>query len=101
MALLRLSVAALLWVGGPLACAPQLRPWVTLGLIALAFLLGVGILTPALAVICALLKGVGLVCAGDVQTVTTIAALSTAAALALLGPGAYPSMRGCSAGESS
>ena len=66
----------------------QGRRWVTLGLIPLAFLLCVGFLTPLLAVICALLKCVGLVCVGNVQTVTTIAALFTAAVRALLGPGA-------------
>ena len=87
--LLRVSVAATLWIDKPLASADTARQWIGLGLILLAISLCAGFLTPPLAVLCAILKSVGLLVAGQSLTLPTIAAILNASALALLGPGAY------------
>jgi hypothetical protein len=87
--LLRLSVAATLWIDEPVACLPLSQQWMVPGLILLTIPLCVGILTPPVAVLCALLKSVSLVCNVDSQIIVGMVTISIASALALLGPGAY------------
>jgi hypothetical protein len=79
----------MLWIGGPLACAYDFRPWIATGVIAVAVLLCVGVLTPLAALSGAVVTGTALLCSGNAQPVVTIASMTTASALALLGPGAY------------
>ncbi len=89
LVLLRFSVAVMLWIDEPLASAHLARQWVFLGFILVTIALCVGILTPAVAVLCVLFKGISLLYAEHVQPFLTIVSISNALALALLGPGAY------------
>lgn len=86
LVVLRFAVAAALWTGGPLACLSPAG--MTFALILVGVPLGVGLLTPAAAVVCAALHVVILVCS-DLEPIPSIVAIANASALALLGPGAY------------
>jgi hypothetical protein len=87
LVLLRFAVAATLWTGGPLGC---LSPaWMTLAWFLLAIPLCLGILTPALAVVCAVVHAASLACGYPELMPSTIVAIASASALAMLGPGAY------------
>lgn len=84
---LRFAVAATLWAGGPLGC---LTPaWLTWAWFLLAIPLCLGILTPAVALVCAIVHGASLACSCPAQILSTIVAIAIASALAMLGPGAY------------
>jgi hypothetical protein len=89
LVLLRFSVAVMLWIDEPLASAHLGRQWVFLGMIVVTITLCVGILTPPVALLCVLFKGISLLYAGHAQPVLTIVSISDALALALLGPGGY------------
>jgi hypothetical protein len=89
LALLRVSVAASLWTTGPLACVHEFRFWFGLGFVLLGLAVCIGVLTPIAATTCAVVNGVGVVCAGHEATVFSLGAVLPAAALALMGPGAY------------
>jgi hypothetical protein len=84
LVVLRIAVAATLWANGPLAPA-----WMTLARPLLAIPLCLGMLTPAVAVVCAVLHGVSLACSSPGPVLGAIVAMANASALALLGPGAY------------
>lgn len=88
LVLLRLSVAATLWNDGAQTCAIELPRWVHSGSAALALLIVAGLLTPVVAVLCAIVETLSFVCGGDISIVAA-APLATAAALALIGPGGY------------
>jgi hypothetical protein len=85
--LLRLSVAAQLFVGGRLAL-PGL-PWLLPCLIAVTVLLCFGVMTPLLAAFCGMLELAGFLATGAISGSTVALAITNAAALALLGPGGY------------
>jgi hypothetical protein len=83
--LLRLSVAVHLFVDGRSAL-PGL-PWLVPGLIAVALLLSFGVMTPLAAAFCGMLELAGFPVTGGSSD--AVFAIANAAALALLGPGAY------------
>jgi hypothetical protein len=85
LVLLRLAVAATLWVGVPEGCGRPARFVFPL----LAIALCLGILTPVAAVLCAGLQGAGIAGCEQAQALPAIVAVMNASALALLGPGAY------------
>jgi hypothetical protein len=76
LVILRLTVAAALPSAGPYA-------------LALAIPLALGLLTPAVALGCALIHGLRLLDGHATVVVPVLIALANSASLALLGPGAY------------
>jgi uncharacterized membrane protein YphA (DoxX/SURF4 family) len=78
LVVLRFAVAATLWTSG----APAV-------LRLLAFPLGLGVLTPAAAVVCGLVHAARLLGGEPGSMLPIVVAIANAAALALLGPGAY------------
>lgn len=87
LVVLRFAVAATLWTAGPLGClSPALT---TLVCFLLAIPLCFGILTPAVSVACVVVHGASLACSYPEQVLSTIVAIASASALAMLGPGAY------------
>lgn len=87
--LLRISVAATVWLDTSsrmMAMAPR---WIFLGQILVALSLTIGFLVPILSVLCCLFGFAGVVIGGGVYTPFIIVSVVNAAALALLGPGAY------------
>ena len=84
---LRFAVAATLWAGGPPGHLPP--AWMAWAWFPLAVSLCLGILTPAVAVVCAIVHGASLACSYPAQILPTIVAIANASALAMLGPGAY------------
>jgi hypothetical protein len=89
MLLLRVSVAATLVLDASTRMAPLAPRWMFLGLILVAISLCIGFLTPILSVLCCLFEIAGLVIGGGATAVVNLTSILTAAALALLGPGAY------------
>jgi hypothetical protein len=87
LVVLRLAVAATSWTAAPAACLPAV--WMSLVQPVLSILLALGLLTPAVAVVCAAMHGVGLACGAAGPVVPAAVAVANAVALALLGPGAY------------
>ena len=87
--LLRLSVAAMLFIeptGRWLWPAPT---WLLIAGVIAVIAVSVGFLTPLFALVCGLLKVCALSSAAQIVAPLVILALLLAAALAMLGPGAY------------
>src|SRR5262245_3462958 len=76
LVVLRIGVALSLWTVGPAS-----------SLLALPVCLG--LLTPAVAALCAIAHGVQLICGDAADVRSAIVAIANASALAVLGPGAY------------
>jgi hypothetical protein len=89
MLLLRVSVAATLVLDASTRMAALSPRWMFLGLILVAISLCMGFLTPILSVLCCLFEIGGLLIGGGADAVGILVSILNAAALALLGPGAY------------
>ena len=87
LVILRLAVAATLWGGGAPACLSTAAA--TPALILVEGLLCVGLLTPAAAAVCAAVHVAAFLCGDGQQALSAVVAIANAAALAMLGPGAY------------
>lgn len=87
--LLRVSLVAALFLGAhkklpaPVSHPPLILP------VALAVVLGLGFLTPIGSVVCAVFYGVRLLAMGAQDSAFILVSMFDAAALALIGPGAY------------
>ena len=89
LVLLRLSVAAALWSTQPLDPLVSARVELFVGLIVLTACICFGVLTPVGAVLCVAWQFVSSFSTSEAESLSTVVAIATAAALALLGPGAY------------
>ena len=89
MLLLRGSVAATLLLDASTRMAALAPPWMFIVLILLAISLCIGFLTPILSVLCCFFEIAGLLSGGGADAAVILVSILNAAALALLGPGAY------------
>lgn len=89
LVLLRISVGATLWLVTSTQMASLAPHWMLLGLILLALCLCIGFLVPILSVLCCLSELASLVSTGGADAPFILVSIVNAAALALLGPGAY------------
>jgi uncharacterized membrane protein YphA (DoxX/SURF4 family) len=87
--MLRVSLAAAILDGGPDCPKPALAPLIGVALAAQSLLLCIGFMTPVVAVIACVFELMTLLSAahGDIRFI--VLSSLTAAAIALLGPGAY------------
>jgi hypothetical protein len=87
--LLRVAVAAMLFIDQAGRLLLPTPAWLLIVAVTAAIALGVGFLTPVFAVICGLLKAVALIDLAQIVAPLMILAFLLAAALTMLGPGAY------------
>ena len=87
--LLRISVAATVLLTASTRIAVVRPCWMFLGLALIVCSLCVGFLTPVLCVLCCLIEATGLARGGRADVAAIVISFLTAAALGLLGPGAY------------
>lgn len=95
LTLLRVSISLALFIG-PAGDTPYAvmaksvpEPWSAICLVPFAAMLCVGIVTPAAALVCAVLQTLALLTVGFPDAATAILSIANAAALVVLGPGAY------------
>jgi hypothetical protein len=88
LVLLRVAVAATLY-GAPLAYGQEARPWLWFGTIIIAACLCIGLLTPPMALIAAVMEGASLFDIEHAPALAIVITIATALSLALLGPGGY------------
>ena len=89
MLLLRVSVAVTLVLDASTRMAALAPWWMFFGVILLAISLCIGFLTPILSVLCCLFEVGSLLIGGGTGIPVILVSTMNAAALALLGPGAY------------
>ena len=95
LAVLRVSIALALFIG-PAGYTPYAvmaksvpDPWAAVCLVPFAAMLCIGIVTPAAALLCAVMQALALFTMGLPDAPTAILSIANAAALVVLGPGAY------------
>jgi hypothetical protein len=87
--LLRVAVAATVYGVELLGSDHAARPWMLYGTIVVAAFLCIGVLTPPMAIIAAAIEGASLFDIDHAPALAIGIGIANAAALALLGPGAY------------
>jgi len=87
--LLRISVAATILIDGSKWREAFVSHWVYAGLVLAAISLVLGFLAPLLSVLICLFEAAGVLIAGGLDSPLSALPILNAAALALLGPGAY------------
>jgi uncharacterized membrane protein YphA (DoxX/SURF4 family) len=87
--LLRVSLAGAILDGGPDCLQPAVAPLICVGLAAQSSLLCIGFMTPVVSVIACVFELVSLLIAAHADLRFVVLSSLNAAAIALLGPGAY------------
>jgi hypothetical protein len=87
--LLRVSVAGMLFIDGAGRVLLPAPTWLLIASVAAGIAVSTGFLTPLFALICGLFKVAALASIGQIVAPLVVLALLLAAAVAMLGPGAY------------